>query len=269
MQLIDGNNFISHHLKNQIPTAVGKIGITELNLIQCCMQRHYPKNIIDDATNIAGIYPQEIFDQFVQSYTKDLMSLNAMAIWNKVLPNLELKICQKIQAHPIQLTDIEPYFHELPWSKYLENKKVLVISPFVESIIKQYQIKDKLWNRPILPNFELITIKYPHAKTTDPNSRYQSTFEAIAATKNKMDTVDYDVALIGTGGSSIPLTIYAKQKNKIGIHMGGPLQILFGIRGARWDAIQSFQKFFNEYWIRPSMDEIPPKKELVEGGCYW
>lgn len=269
MKYIDGNNFIAHYLKNNISCAVGKIGITELNLIQCCMQRYYPPNIIKDATNIAGIYPQEIFDEFIQMYTKDLLLLNAMPIWNKVIPKLEHNICKKINAYPIQLTDIEPYFHNPPWSLQLKDKRVLIISPFVDSIKQQYQIKDKIWPQNILPDFELLTIKYPHAKTTNPSSSFNTTFEAINYAKEKMDQINYDVALVGCGGASIPLAIHAKRCKKIGIHLGGPLQILFGIRGARWDSIKEFHKFFNEHWVRPSLQETPIVKEIVEGGCYW
>ena len=31
--IIDGNNFISHHLKNNIPFAAGKIGGNELQIL--------------------------------------------------------------------------------------------------------------------------------------------------------------------------------------------------------------------------------------------
>jgi len=51
--------------------------------------------------------------------------------------------------------------------------------------------------------------------------------------------------------------------------MGGSTQVLFGIRGKRWDNISEFHTFFNEHWTRPSKEETPEKVELVEGACYW
>lgn len=271
MKLVDGNNFIAHHLKNNISCAIGKIGITELNLIHCYMSNHYPDNIITDATNIAGIYPytKERFDEFIKEYLIDIKELDAMPIWNRVIPQLEQKLCVDNSAYPIRLQDIEPQFHEKPWSHKLQGKKVLVVSPFASSIEKQFKQKEKIWPNGLLPDFNLITLKYPHARTTDPNSQYSSTKEAIKDYKDKMSDIDFDVALVGTGGASIPLTIHAKRQGKIGIHVGGALQILFGIRGARWDNIQEFHRFFNEHWVRPSGDEVPPNKELTEGGCYW
>jgi hypothetical protein len=56
---------------------------------------------------------------------------------------------------------------------------------------------------------------------------------------------------------------------KIGIHLGGPLQILFGIKGRRWDAHDVISKMYNEHWVRPSKSETPENNFAVEGGCYW
>ena len=49
------------------------------------------------------------------------------------------------------------------------------------------------------------------------------------------------------------------------IHAGGATQLLFGIKGKRWDECG----FYNDYWVRPSEREKPLGYEKVEGGCYW
>ena len=49
----------------------------------------------------------------------------------------------------------------------------------------------------------------------------------------------------------------------------GGTQILFGIRGKRWDDSEYFKPLFNEYWTRPSEAETPKNAEKVENGCYW
>lgn len=60
-----------------------------------------------------------------------------------------------------------------------------------------------------------------------------------------------------------------KQLGKIAIQMSGSTQILFGIKGKRWENIPEVSKLFNEYWIRPAENETPKKSEKVEGGSYW
>jgi len=273
MQLIDGNNFIAHHVKNNIPCAVGKIGVVELKMIYSYFNKNYHlfDDIIKEATCNAGIYPytDENFNKFMEIYIESLKSLNAMPIWNKILSNIEIQIHQQINAYNIRLIDIEPYLHKNPWSHQLKDKDVIVISPFADSIKIQYKQKDNIWPNNILPCFNLKTIKYPHANTIDINSRFKNTLEVIEWTKEQISNIKYDVVIVGAGAASIPLISYIKKHNKIGIHMGGPTQILFGIKGKRWDNIEQFKNFFNDYWIRPSSDEIPDNKNLIEDGCYW
>lgn len=47
--------------------------------------------------------------------------------------------------------------------------------------------------------------------------------------------------------------------------MGGYTQLLFGINGKRWDNLD----IYNEYWVIPSKDRNPRRKNLIEKGCYW
>lgn len=271
MKMYDGNNFIAHHIKNSIPCAVGKIGVVELKLIANFINQYYTPDVIHEGQYIAGIYPYnpEEYNKFTKLYINNLKEINALSIWNTIHKELEIEICNKIKAYPIRLQDIEPYFHEYPWSQKLENKKVLVISPFADSIQKQFILKNKIWSNNILPNFTLHTIKYPHASTVWSKNPYKSTIDTIEAVKQQMDKIDYEVAIIGVGAASIPLTAYAKLKNKIGIHMGGATQILFGVKGKRWDNIKEISKFYNEFWVRPSNNETPEKVNLVEDACYW
>lgn len=270
--LIDGNNYIAHHIKNCIPVAIGKIGVVELKLLSNYLHKIYTPDVIHEGQYIAGIYPYTVdeYNKFTKIYLKALKNIDALAIWNTILKDFEVQICEDINAYPIRLQDIEPYFHTIPWSSYLKDKNVLVISPFTETIQKQYAIHQKLWkDERILPTFNLKTIKYPNANTVDTKNLHKSTIDVIEYTQHQMDQIDYDVALIGVGGASIPLTSHAKTHQKIGIHMGGSTQVLFGVRGKRWDNIREFHTFFNEHWTRPSKEETPEKVELVEGACYW
>jgi hypothetical protein len=74
---------------------------------------------------------------------------------------------------------------------------------------------------------------------------------------------------VGAGAFSLPLVVHAKQAGRVGIHLGGPLQILFGILGGRWTWNPDFKQFIKDTWIRPSEEETPKTAGLIEGGCYW
>ena len=51
------------------------------------------------------------------------------------------------------------------------------------------------------------------------------------------------------------------------LSMGGATQLLFGIKGARWDNSTGWR--YNEYWVRPDESEQCKNQSIVEGGCYW
>ena len=63
--------------------------------------------------------------------------------------------------------------------------------------------------------------------------------------------------------------MHIKKLNKQVIHLAGATQILFGIRGKRWDIRPEMQQYFNEHWTRPLESERPKDAQKVEGGCYW
>jgi hypothetical protein len=56
---------------------------------------------------------------------------------------------------------------------------------------------------------------------------------------------------------------------KKGVHLGGATQLLFGIRGKRWDDDPDLQPLYNEHWVRPHSEEVPKDFQTLEKGAYW
>ena len=77
------------------------------------------------------------------------------------------------------------------------------------------------------------------------------------------------VALLGCGGLAMPLALALKRKGIVAIVLGGAIQILFGIKGRRWNTHQVISTFYNDYWVYPSIEETPGAANDIEGGCYW
>jgi hypothetical protein len=77
---------------------------------------------------------------------------------------------------------------------------------------------------------------------------------------------DYDILLTSCGAFSLPLCYHAFKSNKIAMNLGGDMQLLFGVKGKRWN--NPFYQY-NEYWINPLPEETPQGVLKVEGGCYW
>jgi hypothetical protein len=60
-----------------------------------------------------------------------------------------------------------------------------------------------------------------------------------------------------------------KQLGLQSIHLGGATQLLFGIRGKRWDERNEFKVLMDKSWVRPLEEERPPGAIEVEGATYW
>lgn len=165
-----------------------------------------------------------------------------------------------------------PFFSESAWTRKLRNKRVLVIHPFAGLIEKQYMKRELLWDNhdEILPLFDLIT--YKAVQSIGGNNAYVSWAEALNIMKHDIEKLEFDIALIGCGAYGMPLGGFIKNKmHRQAMHIGGTLQILFGIKGLRWEGepYNYDTKLYNEFWVRPG-EALKPKNYMnVEGGCYW
>ncbi len=168
------------------------------------------------------------------------------------------------------MKDLEPYYHNEPWSIALKGKKVLVVYPFEDSIKNQYAIHNKLFaNKDILPDFELITFKPVQSIAGNKPDKFETWFEALEFMKDKISDIDFDIAIIGAGAYGLPLAAHVKRIGKKAIQLGGATQILFGIKGIRWESIPLISVLFNEHWINPLPAERPDGYKKIENGCYW
>lgn len=187
----------------------------------------------------------------------------------------------KDDVKSIHLFALEPWWANKPWTKALKGKKVLVVHPFARLITQQYSGKRPLLfdNKDVLPEFHLETVQAVQSLGGD-NSDFSDWFEALQWMKDEIDKHDYDICLIGCGAYGMPLAAHCKRKGKKAVHMGGALQLLFGIKGNRWEdpmygvkewglAEGQYVKLFNEHWIKPDNSVKPKSADKVEGSCYW
>lgn len=79
--------------------------------------------------------------------------------------------------------------------------------------------------------------------------------------------INFEIAIICCGVYGFPLAAKIKDAGRQAIHLGEVTQLLFGIRGKRWDEYLIISKFYNEYWVCPDSSEIPLGAKKVEEGC--
>lgn len=228
----------------------------------------------------SGFFPSNPgnLERFAELMLKDSSLLDLLGSW---VPN-EMKIYDYYsQADITLLRFLEPFWSSNPWTNALENKKVLIIHPFNKTIESQYQRREKLFkNSDMIPEFRTIeTIKAVQSLGKG-DERFKDWFDALQWMKDEIDARDYDVCLIGCGAYGFPLAAHVKRSGKKAIHLGGALQLLFGIRGKRWEdpnygvkewgiPVGAYSSMMNKYWVRPDDIDKPQSANCVEGGCYW
>ncbi|MBF2096863.1 MAG: hypothetical protein IGQ88_00595 [Gloeomargaritaceae cyanobacterium C42_A2020_066] len=230
----------------------------------------WDENLRFDMRNCAGFFPTT--DSNLLKFGEKMLDVAGdIDILGSWLPRESrlLRYNHRVQPLIIPKNDLEPYYHARPWSEALEGKRVLVIHPFASTIEEQYARREYLFsNEKILPSFQLITFKAVQSIAgNDPG--FESWFDALDWMCQEVESIKFEVAIIGAGAYGLPLGAFIKKTGGKAIHLGGATQILFGIKGKRWDDQPFYRNLYNEFWVRPSINEVPGNFQLVEGGCYW
>lgn len=267
-----GNERIKEWIRENKTFAVSRVGGIEMHVLHFYENKMpIPEHFRQAIAIQAGVYG-DCIDEYCEEYKKGISCGDLQIVWEgNTMDDLQDAIFKKYspEAPRVGAFCVEPFYFEEPWSQELEGKKVLVISPFTQTIRYQFKKKDKLWENPkILPDFKLVN--YTSVQSIGGRGPHKSWAESLEVMKSEISDLDFDLALLGCGAYGLPLMAHIKNNlGKSGIYIGGGLQILFGIKGKRWDGIPAINKFYNENWRRPFDIEIPESSWMVEGGCYW
>ena len=146
---------------------------------------------------------------------------------------------------------------------------IVNLYPFEKTIKQQYKRRNLLFNNEsVLPEFELITMK-PFFPLMDTNYKYNSWFESLDDMCKKISKINFDIAIIAAGPYGFHIAAHIKRTGKKAVHLGGVTQLLFGIKGKRWDNTDVEKKLYNKHWIRPLASDTPKNSQKIENKCYW
>ncbi len=283
------SNLISQSLLSNKPTMIARLGANELtcmvNYLGVTQPEKYKSikgyvsnqkppwwwnsSTISQMQKGAGFFPtrKDKIEKFCELMITDLANVDILGSWLKEESFFAEEL---LHAKKVMLEDLEPFFTPNPWTKALENKKVLVVHPFSETIKSQYQQREKLFDNGLLPAFDLEVIPAVQS-IAGQKTEFEDWFAALDSMKEQIAKRNFDVCILGCGAYGFPLASFVKNMGKQSIHIGGASQLLFGIKGKRWEQfiVYPYTNLFNEYWVRPNQNETPQKSNSVESGCYW
>ncbi|MDD3140282.1 MAG: hypothetical protein PHX08_15080 [Lachnospiraceae bacterium] len=278
----DANKQLGDLLENNQNVMVARLGFFEL-----AAMRNYEFErsqnyslVMKQLSDCAGFFPQEerMGQPFLTEMKQSLSSVDMLLASGEPFENyfIDYYTAKKTQIIPtFHLT--QPWMYQNPWTSHLKGKKVLVIHPFEHAIRQQYERRELLFlGTDILPKFELQTYCPVVSVGEYSDTRFEDWFAALEYMFREIKEIDFDVALLGCGAYGFPLAARIRNMGRTAIHVGGNLQLFFGIMGKRWDGSREngqvkadLRPFYNENWIYPSEAETPSESNKVEYGPYW
>ena len=231
----------------------------------------------------AGIFPRmkETILEWIDIYKKATQEANVFAAaWYKELAEAEWRYLNAINPRSIRipLRSLEPYY-SMPthhWTRALEGQRVTVVSSFVESMKEQLEYRESIWPQcqTILPmSTQWSFVRSYYCPTVAQGvcqwpSAIRTWSQAVEYLEAEVLKTEPRIVLLGCGGLAMPLAARLKAKNIVAIVLGGAIQLLFGVKGRRWDTHDFIPTLYND-WIYPRESEIPGAASDIEGGCYW
>lgn len=266
------NDEIANLIADAVPAAIGKIGNSELSALHYWVKGKTPDPVLEDHLFVqCGFFPFEptAVGRFQRYFSDILGDMTHIAVWGNFFEPQAIKQFAPT-AGLIDRKALEPHKMDNAWTRALEGKRVVVVSPFSASIQTQYDRRERLWSgrSDMLPGFSLRTVKTPFSPGLQ-EPQEADWFERLDNVWADIESEDFDVCLVGAGAMSLPLCVMCARAGKVGIHLGGYTQIMFGIWGRRWEHDPTLKPFRNEYWISPLREETPERSHLVDNNSYW
>lgn len=237
-----------------------------VNFLLDGMQKHW--------LQCTGFFPVEknYIERFLNLYSEIVNSVCELPNRTTYIPTLsseflddKFKNCKKLEG------GLNPFYSYPSFQSELVDKKICVVSCFPKTFSSQCNKLDLLFDDKRLKNLDLKNVTFikspPHKFiSSELENPFSNWFQALDQMVEEINYTDYDILLTSCGAFSLPLCYHAFKSKKIALNLGGDLQLLFGVKGKRWD--NPYYKY-NEHWTNPLIEETPAETTKVEGGCYW
>ncbi len=213
-------------------------------------------------------------DKALMTWKKDMLFAMKNADLNmRVVSCNSFWVCDDVLTRLNLFIPTLPYVEDITfWTSLLNQlntNKLAFVSYFSEDIKKQIPFMKWILEKNGGINKDAKKWKIIHSlNTIEGNQPSDKSFKEVGEEllKRCLDA-DQDIYFLSCGCYGIPLCDALKRKGKKAIYVGGFLQLLFGLKGKRWDDRNIVSQFYNKHWKYP--ETKPENHKLVEGGCYW
>ena len=231
----------------------------------------------------AGIFPNDraFLTRFASSFAESVGELDVLGVFDA-----DIRTLRQILDHYgfagelISWRDQEPdrsspADDDQCWLRHLAGRRVLLVSPFAEVLRERANREtfEAVWSKTGKRWFEprsVDAVEFPYGFSPSTWKEYPDALALREEIASRIDRHDYDVAIISAGGLGMPIAAHVKRRGRVGISLGGHLQIVFGVYGKRWiDRHTWRERYFNDAWIRVPQRYRPDARVDVTAEDYW
>lgn len=267
---------------------LGRLGATE----SCLLRAYYTRmglgsrRLAFQCQRNAGLAPASELSDIAQLYLDALPDFHFLAEWacpgQSILKkhlnnNNKLAFLYPLEAlNPLSLNLVYKIPARDLWLHSLVGKKILVVHPFSQSFHESKTRDLGQYEEQLLPRLNYTCVEPPVTF-----GAYGEIFSFARNLEQLCHNVyqisqkqSFDVALIAAGGYGLPLSAFIYKQgiaSKV-FHIGGALQLYFGVIGTRW-LTRPYSDMYLDYpglkdWSRVVDKSCLKLAAVVEGGCY-
>lgn len=234
------------------------------------------------ASQQAGAFPPDdkYLDSAVQLLSDAVRNMDYLAVHESpliegIVDHLELK-SKLLDFGGIEPNRDLPYKIEDCYLPFCENKRILLITTPAELLASRAtkETFEATWRNIHCPWFYPASVDFLSFDSLLDDSihvKYASSMDLLNEICSQISTREFDVAFVGASSLGIPIVDHVKSLGKVGLSLGGHLQVLFGVQGKRWRDDPEWQRaYWNETWLDMPSEYKPLQKDwTVDDGAYW
>jgi hypothetical protein len=274
--------------------AAGKLGFSEqcvLGYAPLLERERDPRRIVAYEAALrfhcerqTGIFPTDpdFLKRFAIAYAEHVRALDVIGLFGGPQEPL-LRDWHRLPGRGIPYRLMEPDLSspdrpERCYLPLLAGKRLLIVAPFARLLASRcvqatfeaaWAKTGKRWFAPAA--VAAVEFPYGYVTETDTHARFGDVLRLYEQVCADVAGHEFDVALIAAGALGIPLAAFVKSLGRIGLSLGGHLQVIFGVGGRRWHDDPFYRDHvMNDSWIDLPADYRPRAAATVsDGGAYW